>query len=87
GTEGDIADGLDFLLTRIPADTVVPAAEEQVLPYKPVITTDTSYLILHELTEEVYTITEDSWAIQIGAFRSKSYAEGFESMLERELGK
>ena len=44
-------------------------------------------MILHEMTEEVYTITEDSWAIQIGAFRSKSYAEGFQRMLERELGK
>lgn len=85
--DGDIADGLDFLLTRIPADTIVPETEEPQIPVKPVVTTDTSYLILHELTEEVYTITEDSWAIQIGAFKSKSYAEGFERMLERELGK
>jgi len=87
GTEGDIAEGLDFLLTRIPEDTVAVAAEEPLIPEKPVVTTDTSYLILHELTEEVYTITEDCWAIQIGAFRSKSYAEEFQRMLERELGK
>jgi hypothetical protein len=39
------------------------------------------------MTEEVYTITEDSWAIQIGAFQSREYAEGFKNMLERELGK
>ena len=44
-------------------------------------------MIIHELSEEVYTITEDSWAIQIGAFRSRAYAEGFQKMLERELGK
>jgi hypothetical protein len=87
GTEGDIAEKLDFLLTRIPADTVAEIPEETRQPEIPVVVTDTSYMILHELTEEVYTITEDSWAIQIGAFKSKSYAEGFESMLERELGK
>ena len=84
GIEGDMADGLDFVLKAIPEDTTakVPAVTEM-----PAAGKDTAYLILHELTEEVYTITEDSWAIQIGAFRSKSYAEGFQRMLERELGK
>ncbi len=85
--DGDIAEGLNFVLTRIPGDTAITAVKEPKPTEIPVVTTDTSYVILHELTEEVYTITEDSWAIQIGAFRSKSYAEGFESMLERELGK
>jgi hypothetical protein len=84
GLEGDIADGLDFVLKMIPGDTtkVIPVAREI-----PVIKKDTSYTIIHELSEEVYTITEDSWAIQIGAFKSRSYAEGFQRMLERELGK
>jgi hypothetical protein len=53
----------------------------------PAVKKDTTFMILHELSEEVYTITKDSWAIQIGAFRSRSYAEGFQKMLERELGK
>jgi hypothetical protein len=84
GIDGDIADGLDFVLKMIPGDTtkVVP-----VTPEVAVIKKDTSYMIIHELSEEVYTITEDSWAIQIGAFKSKEYAEGFQRMLERELGK
>jgi len=82
--DGDIADGLDFTVRTLPADTTV---KESVLPETPVATKDTSYLILHEMSEEVYTITEDSWAIQIGAFKSKEYAEGFKEMLERELGK
>ncbi len=84
GIDGDIAEGLDFVLNIIPGDTtpVLPVA-----PELPVVKTDTTYMILHELTEEVYTITEDSWAIQIGAFRSQPYAEGFQRMLERELGK
>jgi len=84
GIEGDIADNLDFVLARImreSPDTIIPA------PEIPVTVKDTSYMIIHEMSEEVYTITEDSWAIQIGAFRSRSYAEGFQKMLETELGK
>ncbi len=84
GIEGDVAGDLDFILTRIIKDTT---AALPVLPVIPSPQADTSYLILHEMSEEVYTITEDSWAIQIGAFRSKEYAEGFKEMLERELGK
>lgn len=85
GQDGDIVDGLDFTLKKIPVDTVV--SKEITPEIREFLKKDTSYMILHELTEEVYTITEDSWAIQIGAFRSKSYAEGFQRMLERELGK
>jgi hypothetical protein len=84
GLEGDIADGLNFILKMVPGDTtaVIP-----VIPEMPAVKKDTTYMILHELSEEVYTITKDSWAIQIGAFKSRSYAEGFQKMLERELGK
>jgi hypothetical protein len=84
GIEGDISEGLDFVLSVIPEDTLIL---QPVIKELPVIRKDTTYTILHELTEEVYTITEDSWAIQIGAFRSRSYAEGFQRMLEKELGK
>lgn len=84
GLDGDIADELNFILKMVPGDTtaVVP-----VIPEMPAVKKDTTYMILHELSEEVYTITEDSWAIQIGAFKSRPYAEGFQRMLERELGK
>jgi hypothetical protein len=84
GIEGDIADNLDFVLKMIPRDSAETAIQAPVLT---VTVKDTSYIIIHELSEEVYTITEDSWAIQIGAFRSREYAEGFQKMLERELGK
>jgi len=84
GIDGDIADGLDFVLNIIAVDTT---EAKPVIPEIPAVIKDISYLILHELSEEVYTITEDSWAIQIGAFKSKEYAEGFQKMLERELGK
>jgi hypothetical protein len=84
GLDGDIADGLNFILKMVPGDTtaVIP-----VIPEMPAVKKDTTYMILHELSEEVYTITKDSWAIQIGAFKSRSYAEGFQKMLKRELGK
>jgi hypothetical protein len=84
GIDGDIADGLDFVLRIIPGDTTISIP---VIPEVPVTKKDTSYMIIHELSEEVYTITQDSWAIQIGAFKSKEYAEGFQRMLEKELGK
>ncbi len=84
GIDGDIADGLDFILKIVRRDTT---AIKPVIPEVPFVKKDTSYMTIHELTEEVYTITKDSWAIQIGAFQSKAYAEGFQRMLERELGK
>ncbi len=68
----------------------IPAAEAirpVEIPEKPPVAKDTSYMTIHEMTEEVYTITRDSWAIQIGAFRSRPLAEGFKQMLEKELGK
>lgn len=89
--EGDIADGLDFIIRsrEVEAeDKTVPALTRPDSVAAPaVVTKDTTYLIIHELTEELYTITEDSWAIQVGAFKERSYAEGFRSRLEKELGK
>lgn len=101
GTEGDIIDNLDFILKSVQPLTVTPEPEIitelkpvpqeikviQEITEKPVIRKDTTYTILHEMTEEVYTISEDSWAIQIGAFKSRAYAERFRSMLKKELGK
>lgn len=84
GIDGDVVDGLDFVLRLVAVDTVKP---KPVIEEIPVTRKDTSYMILHEVTEEVYTITEDSWAIQIGAFKQRSLAEGFRRMLVKELGK
>jgi cell division protein FtsN len=88
GIDGDIVDGLDFLLKMTLPDTLpeIPAAVPEV-PVSREIQKDTSYMILHELTEELYTITEDSWAIQIGAFKSRSLAQRFRRDLEKNLGK
>lgn len=83
---GDVAGGLDFTLKPVveKSVTVIPT-----IPAKPpvVVRKDTTYMIIHEMTEVVYTIKEDSWAIQIGAFREKPRAEALRKKLETALGK
>lgn len=88
GIDGDLVSGLDFILMLKPVqippergDTIPEVTIEQYLKK------DTTYTLIHEITEEVYTIENDSWAIQIGAFKQRKLAEGFRLMLERELGK
>lgn len=85
GIDGDIVDGLDFTLRMKPEDTtfVTPAAT----PEKPIVRKDTTYMIVHEVTQELITITEDSYAIQFGAFRLRSNAEGYRSKIEALVGK
>lgn len=84
GIEGDIADGLDFLLKMKPGDTTAVQPE---VPQKPVVRKDTTYMIVHEVTQELMTITEDSWAIQLGAFKKRSNAEAYSKKLEKLLGR
>jgi cell division protein FtsN len=48
---------------------------------------DTSYLVIHEVTRELVTITEDYFAVQFGAFRNKLYAEIMKQKVERVLDK
>ena len=52
----------------------------------PVVRKDTSYLIVHEVVEELVTISEDCWAIQLGAFRQKRNAEAMRKKLELIFG-
>ncbi|MCX6335480.1 MAG: SPOR domain-containing protein [Bacteroidia bacterium] len=78
--DGDIVDRLDFNLKKIIAET-----EEIVVP-QPVVKKDTSYLIVHEVVEEMVTISEDCWAIQLGAFKKKQNAESLRKKLEQILG-
>jgi hypothetical protein len=80
GIEGDRVENLDFVLKMKPE-------EKQVLTEKPVSRKDTTRLIIHEVTQELVTITEDSWAIQLGAFRQKSNAESMRRKLEAQLGR
>jgi cell division protein FtsN len=48
---------------------------------------DTSYLVIHEVTRELVTITEDYYAVQFGAFRTKLYAEIMKRKVEGALDK
>jgi hypothetical protein len=80
GIDGDFVDGLDFTLRLRPGDTTY-------IPQAAVIRKDTSYMIIHEVTQELVTITKDSYAIQFGAFRVKSNAEAMRDKLQPLLGK
>jgi cell division protein FtsN len=51
------------------------------------VTKDTSYLVIHEVTRELVTITEDYYAVQFGAFRNKLYAEIMKNKVEGALDK
>jgi cell division protein FtsN len=83
GREGDLVDGLDFRLTLIESDTIVAV----IPPVQKVITKDTSVLTIHEIFEELTTITKDSYAIQLGAFRNRGLAENFRRNLEKITGR
>jgi cell division protein FtsN len=67
----------------------VETAVVDTIPEKPepVTRIDSTYMIIHEVTEELVTITEDSWAIQLGAFTQKPNADRMRATLQRLLGK
>jgi hypothetical protein len=81
GSEGDYVDGLDFTLRMIRTEP------EVVIPEKPVIRKDTVYMVIHEVTEELVTVGEDSYAIQLGAFRRRSNALAYRKKLEAITGR
>lgn len=87
--DGDLISGLDFLIKEIQADTTGTDSTiaDQTVVKAPVTRKDTSYMVIHEMVEELMTITEDSWAIQLGAFTVKSNAERLRQKLEDMLGK
>jgi len=84
GIEGDIVDGLDFSLTSNLSDS---ASLPDLIPEKPVTKKDTTVMVVHEVVQELVTISEDSWAIQLGAFKVRSNAEVMRKKLETQLGK
>lgn len=83
GIDGDFVDGLDFTLRIIESDTIIPGIK------KPVSVTrkDTTVMIVHEVVEELVTIDKDSWAIQLGAFKSKANADNLRQNLAKLLGR
>lgn len=102
-SEGDYIEGLDFTLKipaplpvatdtmRVTPEKPMPVHKDtmRVTPEKPapVVEKDTSYLVIHEVTRELVTITEDYFAVQFGAFRNKIYAEIMKNKVEAVLDK
>lgn len=102
GRGGDYISDVDFVLMKIIPDTLVlkpekPSADTVkpltvpvipvLKPVPPVVKKDTSFMIVHEVTQELVTVGEDSYAIQLGAFRKRSNAEALRKKLEAMLGK
>ncbi len=82
--DGDFVDGLDFVVKMKYPDT----ATVKIIPsVTPEIRKDTSFIIVHEVTEEIITTGQDSYAIQIGAFRSLPYAEDYRRKIEALTGR
>jgi cell division protein FtsN len=96
--EGDIVDGLDFTIEMNPADTTVftpvtPYSPIEPIrqvtlgtPEKPLIRKDTTYIITHEVIQEVVTTTEESYAIQLGAFKRYTNAKPLCNKIKKLLG-
>ncbi len=82
--EGDIVSDLNFTLRIIPSDTV---AADTITEPEPVTRIDSTYIIVHEVVEELLTISEDSWAIQLGAFTQRANADRMRATLQRLLDK
>lgn len=89
GLDGDIIEGLDFLLAVLPSDSAAaalqPATPEE-LQRKGMVRKDTTFMIIHEVTQAVQTVTEDSYALQLGAFRKRANADALRRKLEKSLG-
>lgn len=84
GIDGDFVEGLDFVLTRKQLETI-PVIETG--EGRPFTRKDTTYMVVHEVVEELVTIAEDSWAIQLGAFRVRTNAERYRRTLEKLLNR
>jgi cell division protein FtsN len=96
--EGDYVQGLDFTLRKkmvkpepvTASDTSTVARPDTAITALPPMRTiqiDTSYLVIHEVTRELVTITEDYYAVQFGAFRNKLYAEIMKQKVDAALDK
>jgi cell division protein FtsN len=85
GADGDMVSGLDFKLREHIKDTA--GVRQVTKPEAPVVKKDTITTIIHEVTEELFTIAEDSYAVQLGAFRLRSNAEAYKNKLSEQLGK
>jgi cell division protein FtsN len=78
--EGDFIDGLDFTVTVKPENNLDT-------PEKKVTRRDTTYVVVHEVVQEVTTSSTDSYIIQLGAFKRKSNANAYRKKLAALLGR
>ncbi|MCD6598295.1 MAG: SPOR domain-containing protein, partial [Bacteroidales bacterium] len=78
--EGDFIDGLDFNIK-------MKSEEKLVTPGMKVTKRDTTYVVVHEVIQEVTTSSTDAYIIQLGAFKRKSNANAYRKKLAAILGR
>jgi hypothetical protein len=78
GLDGDIASSLEFRLKPVGS---VKISES------PYVRKDTTLMIVHEIVKELVTIDKDSYAIQMGAFKLRDYAEKMQNRIHQLTGK
>jgi hypothetical protein len=81
GKDGAVVEKLDFLIRKQETDT----SKEIKIILKPIVVKDTTAMVIHEVVEELVTISHDSYAIQLGAFGKKSNAENLRRKLQKLL--
>lgn len=84
GMDGEFIDGLDFNIGMMISDV---AKKPEVTGIQENVKKDTSFVIVHEITQELITIAKDSWAIQLGAFNQRTNAESLRRRLEKLLNR
>jgi hypothetical protein len=80
GKDGAVVENLDFYLKNLELDSPEPDTMSEAITI-----TDTTRLIIHEVVQELLTISHDSYAIQVGAFGNKSNAENLRGKLQGVL--
>jgi hypothetical protein len=100
---GDFVDTLNFTLSKEVPETIAGSVKEKTnVPVnnisaesvqnvrtteKAVVKKDTTYMVIHQVTQQLVTVAEDSYALQLGAFKMKPNADKLRKQLQNLLGK
>jgi hypothetical protein len=80
GIEGDFVDGLDFAV-------VMKNEVTRIINESNKSESDTTYVVIHEVTREIMLSVTDTYAIQMGAFKYYSNAKAYRKRLAAALNR
>ena len=84
GSEGDEVDGLNFTLYTQIGDTT--GQHRLKISGETVVKKDTAHMIIHQILQELYTVTKESWTIEVRTSALKADAEKLLKTLEKQVG-